>query len=177
MVNAHNKRGTAGSTLLREWPMARQGESFEVPAAPLWAALCAQGGLHLVRLPAWQCHAWPPVQVLLAGHSARQVRRRGPVHVLSAVRSIPGLEGFPPGLAGTVMDRIDTWLLPMYGRSEAEELGTLAPAELSGAHPAVAPCRALCMLPCLCRLALPCLHVPVPLCDAMLRAQCAAGRG
>lgn len=105
------------------------------------------------------------------------MRRRGPVHVLSAVRSIPGLEGFPPGLAGTVMDRIDTWLLPMYGRSEAEELGTLAPAELSGAHPAVAPCRALCMLPCLCRLALPCLHVPVPLCDAMLRAQCAAGRG
>ena len=35
MVNAHNKRGTAGSTLLREWPMTRQGESFEVPAAPL----------------------------------------------------------------------------------------------------------------------------------------------
>ena len=75
MVNAHNKRGTAGSTLLREWPMARQGESFEVPAAPLWAALCAQGGIHLVRLPAWQCHAWPPVQVLLAGHSARQAAR------------------------------------------------------------------------------------------------------
>lgn len=54
--------------------------------------------------------------------------------VLRALRSIPDLQGFPAtrGALKAVMERIVTWLVPMYGRSEAEDLGILGPEELSG---------------------------------------------
>ncbi|PSC68990.1 hypothetical protein C2E20_7491 [Micractinium conductrix] len=104
-VTAHNKRGTAGATLQPEWSLTREGETATVNVAALWAAMCAAGGI-------------------------RQARKRGGPAVLRAVRSIPGQEGFPESLVKALLDRIDSWLLPMYGPREEDELAAIEPDQL-----------------------------------------------
>ncbi|PSC76046.1 hypothetical protein C2E20_0320 [Micractinium conductrix] len=104
-VTAHNKRGTAGATLQPEWLLTREGETATVNVAALWAAMCAAGGI-------------------------RQTRKRGGPAVLRAVRSIPGQEGFPESLVKALLDHIDSWLLPMYGPREEDELAAIEPDQL-----------------------------------------------
>lgn len=60
-----------------------------------------------------------------------QVRKRN--LVLAVVRSMAGQDQFPSTLATALSQRIDTWILPMYGYTEEEELATLSPNALRGA--------------------------------------------
>ncbi len=63
------------------------------------------------------------------------MHKRGPHSVLEVVLTIPECSGFPPALAGALIDRVGTWFLPMYGcRSEADELCILAEDDLPGGH-------------------------------------------
>ena len=48
------------------------------------------------------------------------------------VRKLPGLGGFPSKLDKAVIDRVNTWLVPMYRFSREEELGLLAPNVMAG---------------------------------------------
>ena len=53
--------------------------------------------------------------------------------LLQVVRRMPGQENYNIKLVQALQDRIPTWLLPAYGYSKEEELGTLSPEDLQGA--------------------------------------------
>ena len=59
-----------------------------------------------------------------------QVRKRN--MLLHVLRELPGHASFPVQLAKAMDARLRTWLMPMYGYSEEEELGTLSSTELEG---------------------------------------------
>lgn len=58
------------------------------------------------------------------------MRARG--NLPTVIRELPGQQQFPDRLIVALEQRISTWFLPMYGFSEAEELGRLDPAALQG---------------------------------------------
>ena len=97
-VNALRKKGTAGAQLPENLDIKQGGMRASVPTAPLWEAICASGGLHLVRA------------------------RHG---LLEVVLAIPGQGCFPAGLAAALDTRIKSRLEPMYGYTKEEELSTL----------------------------------------------------
>ena len=45
---------------------------------------------------------------------------------------IPGQQNFPQALVKELTNRVNTWLLPIYGYSEDEELSRVAEAALPG---------------------------------------------
>jgi hypothetical protein len=58
------------------------------------------------------------------------LKRKG---LLQVVRQLPQQENFPFSLIKQLETRIRTWLVPLYGYSEDEELGTVQPDALTGA--------------------------------------------
>lgn len=62
------------------------------------------------------------------------MKKRGPLGVLAALQGMPDQPTFPHALLGVLLERVVTWLQPMYPRSEEEETGALPPDALLGAR-------------------------------------------
>lgn len=149
-----NKAGTAGASRLTEtFTLTKEGVKTVVPVAPLWAALRRHGGMHLVSdgcrtgcccLGCMSALCIAAVQ-LIAPICLLQVLARQAL--LAVVRELPNLEGFPPALVQLLTQRLNTWFKPLYGYSEDEELGRLAPAPLKSACCSSLLCSVCCSAP------------------------------
>eukprot|EP00887_Chlorella_sp_A99_P000371 scaffold13.g371.t1 len=99
-ATAYNKRGTPAAFKFPAFFKIDQRPGGQpvtatVPVVALWVAARAVGGLHVVL-------------------------RRGTLFEL--VLGIPGQQNFPQALVKELTNRVNTWLLPIYGYSEDEEL-------------------------------------------------------
>ena len=130
----YNKKGR-GAKKLKPELTANVGQHMEaVGVAALWAALRHAGGLHSVScgraavlacVGAVRCGGLP----LLSAHvacTAAQVRALGwnrPGGLLEVVQGMQGYAHFPATRAfvTALQGRIDTWLVPIYGWTPAEE--------------------------------------------------------
>jgi hypothetical protein len=154
-ATVYNKKGTRGTRLSLRFEINQGGDQASVHVVALWAALRQAGSIHLVRAASPLPHccfpfitkmsALPPAcrraSVLdSAPHQAFVARPAAALYLqvfgwkvlLQVVRRIPGQENYSIKLVQALQDRISTWLLPAYGYSKEEELGTLSPEDLQG---------------------------------------------
>jgi hypothetical protein len=122
----------ACACIMVKWPYAgmRKGQSVGGNQSPTFPAYAAKG-----LKPFFSDDPFLPCQV----------RARGTLSTV--IRELPGQQQFPDRLIVALEQRISTWFLPMYGFSEAEELGRLDPAALQGTHPSLqlhVPCKQQC---------------------------------